>query len=149
MFDLKDLYQEVIVDHNRSPRNFGRIDDPDKVLEGFNPLCGDRLVLYMDLDDEKITDIRFDGNGCAISVASASLMTEAVKGKSLQEAETTFGSFHELLTVADAEADLERFGKLAALAGVRDYPTRIKCATLCWHTLRALLAGDSEPVTTE
>lgn len=149
MFDLKDLYQEVIVDHNRSPRNFGKIENPLKTLEGFNPLCGDRLTLYLNMDDGQISDVRFDGSGCAISVASASLMTEGVKGKSVQEAEVVFTDFHELLTGKHEEIDFGRFGKLAVLAGVRDYPSRVKCATLCWHTLRAALAGDNAPVTTE
>ncbi len=149
MFDLKDLYQEVIVDHNRSPRNFGELDPPRKALEGFNPLCGDRLTLYLNTDGNQISDIKFNGSGCAISIASASLMTEGVKGKSLQEAETVFADFHELLTGADAEIDLTRMGKLAVLAGVRDYPSRVKCATLCWHTLHALMAGDEAPVSTE
>ena len=149
MFDLRDLYQEVIVDHNRSPRNFGELDPPRKALEGFNPLCGDRLTLHLNLDGDQISDIKFSGSGCAISIASASLMTEGVMGKSLQEAETVFADFHELLTGADAEIDLNRMGKLAVLAGVRDYPSRVKCATLCWHTLHALMAGGDAPVSTE
>ena len=149
MFDLKDLYQEVIVDHNRSPRNFGELDPPGRKLEGFNPLCGDRLTLYLIRDGDRISDIKFNGSGCAISIASASLMTEGVKGKSVLEAETVFADFHELLTGADLEVDLTRMGKLAVLAGVRDYPSRVKCATLCWHTLHALLAGDDAPVSTE
>ena len=149
MFDLKDLYQEVIVDHNRSPRNFGKLDNADKTLEGFNPLCGDRLTLYLKLNDNQIDDISFDGNGCAISVASASLMTEAMKGKSVTEAEDIFNEFHDLVTASDTEIDLDSMGKLAALAGVRDYPARVKCATLCWHTLNAAIHGDETPVTTE
>ena len=149
MFDLKDLYQEVIVDHNRSPRNFGELGPTGRKLEGFNPLCGDRLTLYLDQDGDRIADIKFNGSGCAISIASASLMTEGVKGKSVQEAETVFAGFHELLTCADLDIDMTRMGKLAVLAGVRDYPSRVKCATLCWHTLHALLAGDQAPVSTE
>ena len=149
MFDVKDLYQEVIVDHNRNPRNFGKLDPAEKILEGFNPLCGDRLTLYLNQAGDRITDLSFDGHGCAISIASASLMTEGVKGKSLQEAETIFTDFHELLTDSSQAIDLARMGKLAVLAGVRDYPSRVKCATLCWHTLRALLAGDNAPVSTE
>lgn len=147
--DLKELYQEVVVDHNRSPRNFGRIENADRMLEGFNPLCGDRLTLYLNMDDGRISDIRFDGSGCAISVASASLMTEALKGRTVEEAERLFDAFHELLTAKQAAADPERLGKLAALAGVRDYPTRIKCATLCWHTLNSLLHGADKAVSTE
>ena len=148
MFDLKDLYQEIIVDHNRNPRNFGKIDDADKTLEGFNPLCGDRLILYLKMDGDHIKDISFDGSGCAISVASASLMTDAMKGKSINEAESIFNRFHDLVT-KDNEIDLEKMDKLAALAGVREYPTRVKCATLCWHTLNSALHGDNSPVTTE
>ena len=149
MFDLKDLYQEVIVDHNRNPRNYGGIEAADRTLEGFNPLCGDRLTLYLKLDGDRISDISFAGSGCAISVASASLMTEAVKGRSLAEAEQVFSRFHELVTGDHAEVDFDTYGKLAALAGVRDYPSRVKCATLCWHTLHSLLAGEDSPVTTE
>lgn len=149
MFDLKQLYQDVIVDHNRSPRNFGTLDNPDRRLEGFNPLCGDRLTLYVKLAGDTIEDIRFDGSGCAISVASASLMTEAMKGKTIGQAEKIFNDFHHLLTAENASPDLDRFGKLAALAGVRDYPSRIKCASLCWHTLHAVIAGDKTPVSTE
>jgi nitrogen fixation NifU-like protein len=149
MLDLKDLYQEVIVDHNRSPRNFGKLEDADYTLEGFNPLCGDRLTLYIKMEDGRIQDIGFDGSGCAISVASASLMTEALKGKTREEAEQIFNRFHDLLTVDNPDPDLEELGKLAALAGVRDYPTRVKCATLCWHTLHSALEGADTPVTTE
>lgn len=149
MFDLKQLYQDVIVDHNRSPRNFGKLENADRLLEGYNPLCGDRLTLYVKLNGNTINDVRFDGAGCAISVASASLMTEAVKGKTLDEATKIFNDFHHLLTADNAAPDLDRFGKLAALAGVRDYPSRIKCASLCWHTLHAILDGEHKAVSTE
>ena len=149
MFDLKDLYKEVIVDHNRNPRNFGKLEDADRRLEGFNPLCGDRLTLYLKMDGDRIADIRFDGSGCAISVASASLMTEAMKGKTKQEAERIFSDFHHLITGDDGHTDPDKLGKLAALAGVRDYPSRVKCATLCWHTLNSLLHGREAPVSTE
>jgi len=148
MFDIKDLYQEVIVDHNRSPRNFGKLDDADKTLEGFNPLCGDKLTLYLKTDGNTIDDISFDGSGCAISVASASLMTDAMKGKTLQEADDLFNDFHDLITT-DKEADLEELGKLAALAGVKAYPARVKCASLCWHTLHSVIEGSDTPVKTE
>jgi len=148
MFDIKDLYQEIIVDHNRSPRNFGKLDDADKTIEGFNPLCGDKLILYLKTDGQKINDIAFDGSGCAISVASASLMTDAMKGKSLAEAETLFNEFHNLITTDD-EFDSEHLGKLAALAGVKEYPARIKCASLCWHTLHSAIQDDDTPVSTE
>lgn len=148
MFDLKDLYQEVIVDHNRSPRNFGKLPGANKTLEGFNPLCGDKLTLYLKTDGVDIEDISFDGSGCAISVASASLMTEAMKGKTLEEAEKLFNVFHNLITT-DEEADIEKLGKLAALAGVKAYPARVKCASLCWHTLHSVIEGKTTPVHTE
>jgi nitrogen fixation NifU-like protein len=148
MFDIKDLYQEVIVDHNRNPRNFGKLDNADKKLEGFNPLCGDRLTLYLKINDDQIDDITFDGAGCAISVASASLMTDTMKGKSIEEAESIFSEFHDLVTNED-EIDFDKMGKLAVLAGVRNYPTRVKCATLCWHTLNSALHGNETPVSTE
>ncbi len=148
MFDIKDLYQEIIVDHNRSPRNFGKLDDADKTIEGFNPLCGDKLTLYLKTDGQKINDIAFDGSGCAISVASASLMTDAMKGKSLAEAEMLFNEFHNLITTDD-DFDSEHLGKLAALAGVKAYPARVKCASLCWHTLHSAILGDDNPVSTE
>ncbi|MHB8423914.1 MAG: Fe-S cluster assembly sulfur transfer protein SufU [Gammaproteobacteria bacterium] len=137
--DLKDLYQDVIVDHNRSPRNFRRITDASRTLEGFNPLCGDKLTLYLKLDGDRISDLSFEGSGCAISVASASLMTECVKGKTVREAEHLFDYMHDLLTRDNANADLEPLGKLAALSGVRAYPSRVKCASLCWHTLKTTL----------
>ena len=148
MFDIKDLYQEVIVDHNRNPRNFGKLDNANKVLEGFNPLCGDKLTLYIKTKDNRIEDISFDGSGCAISVASASLMTDAMKGKTLDEAETLFNEFHNLIT-GDNEVDTDHLGKLAALAGVKDYPARVKCASLCWHTLHSAIQGEDTPVSTE
>ena len=149
MFDMKDLYQEVIIDHNRSPRNFGKLEDADRTLEGYNPLCGDRLVLYVKLDNDVISKINFDGSGCAISVASASLMTEAMQGKTISEAEAIFNEFHNLITVDGADIDYDSLGKLAAIAGVRDYPTRIKCAILCWHTLHSVITGDEASVSTE
>ena len=149
MFDLKDLYQEVIVDHNRSPRNFGKLEHADKTLEGFNPLCGDKISLYLKLNNNIISDISFDGSGCAISVASASLMTEAMKGKSVDEAESLFDQFHELVTGNEGSVDEDKLGKLAAIAGVRDYPMRVKCATLCWHTLYSALNSDTTTVSTE
>ena len=148
MFDIKDLYQEIIVDHNRNPRNFGTIDNADKVMEGFNPLCGDKLKLYLKTEGQNIADISFDGSGCAISVASASLMTDAMKGKSINDAELLFNSFHELITNENS-ADEKGLGKLAVLAGVKDFPARVKCATLCWHTLHSAITGDKETVSTE
>ena len=148
MFDIKDLYQEIIVDHNRNPRNFGIINDADKVIEGFNPLCGDKLKLYLKTEGQNIADISFDGSGCAISVASASLMTDAMKGKSINDAELLFNSFHNLITNQNG-ADEKSLGKLAVLAGVKDFPARVKCATLCWHTLHSAITGDKETVSTE
>ncbi len=148
--DLLDLYQELIVDHNRSPRNFRQLDQPTQQAEGFNPLCGDRLTVYLALDGEKIEDVSFRGAGCAISVASASLMTEHLKGKSLEEARTLFQDMHAMLTRDSGRSvDTEKMGKLAALSGVSEYPIRVKCATLCWHTLRAALKNDPSPATTE
>jgi len=148
MYDMKDLYQEVIIDHNRSPRNFGKLEDANRTLEGYNPLCGDRLVLYLKLDGDVISAISFDGSGCAISVASASLMTEAMRGKTIAQAEAIFEEFHNLVTADGAEVDFDKLGKLAAIAGVRDYPTRVKCATLCWHTLHSAIHGDATTVST-
>ncbi|TDJ32775.1 MAG: SUF system NifU family Fe-S cluster assembly protein [Gammaproteobacteria bacterium] len=137
--DLYDLYQEVIVDHNRSPRNFGKPEGYNRIAEGFNPLCGDRLTLYLRVDDTgTIEDIAFEGEGCAISVASASLMTECLKGQPVSKAEALFGSFHKLVTGGESEPGVD-LGKLAALAGVREFPSRVKCATLCWHALKSAL----------
>ncbi len=151
MLDLRDLYQEVIVDHNRNPHNFGKLENPDRTVEGFNPLCGDRLNLYVKFSGDQIKDIRFDGSGCAISVASASLMTDALKGKTVAEAEQFFNLFHDQVMneQGDHSGDVEKLGKLAALLGVKDYPARVKCATLCWHTLHSALQGDRQTVTTE
>lgn len=145
--DLRDLYQEVIFDHNRNPRNFRAMDDADRQIDGFNPLCGDRLTLFIKISDGVISDASFQGQGCAISTASASLMTEIVKGKTEEEAEQLFTLFHKMATGEHVEMD--ELGKLAVLAGVCEYPARVKCATLPWHTLDALLKGSDEPVTTE
>ncbi len=139
MFDLKDLYQEIIVDHNRAPRNFREIEDADITAEGYNPLCGDKLTVYIKLDGDVISDVSFQGEGCAISVASASLMTDQLMEKTEAEAEKIFATFHELVTDRDSQIDLEKVGKLGALAGVREFPARVKCATLCWHTLNTAL----------
>jgi len=136
--DLKDLYREVILDHNRSPRNFGRLDPADADATGHNPLCGDRLHLTLRLDGERISDLAFDGQGCAISVASASLMTEAVKGQSREEFSVLYQDMHRLLTEAEFHPTHD-LGKLMALGGVREFPARVKCASLCWHTLDAAL----------
>lgn len=138
--NLGDLYRELIVDHNRSPRNFGRLDPASHEAEGFNPLCGDKLHLYLDVTDDRIADIRFEGSGCAISTASASLMTDAVRGKTTAEADALFARMRALLK-GDDTADSESLGKLAALGGVRAFPSRIKCANLCWHALHEALHG--------
>jgi nitrogen fixation protein NifU and related proteins len=135
--ELTDLYRDVILDHNRRPRNFGTLEQANALAEGFNPLCGDRLTVRLNLADDRIENIRFEGQGCAISTASASLMTEAVKGKTRGEALELFDRVHRLLT--DDAADAEDLGKLAALSGVREYPARVKCASLCWHTLASAL----------
>ena len=149
MSDLRDLYQEVILDHNKHPRNFGEIEGADRHADGYNPLCGDQLAVYLNLDGDRITDVAFLGSGCAISKASASLMTDAVKGRTVAEARELFARFHAMITDdADAAAPAG-VGKLAVLAGVRDYPTRVKCASLAWHTLRAACDDRHEPVSTE
>jgi len=149
MSDLTELYQEVILDHNRRPRNFHAIDHADRTKEGFNPLCGDRLMLYVRLDGDRIADVAFQGTGCAISKASASLMTEALKGKTVEEARTLFDRFHAMIT-SPPESAPDDLGKLSALAGVREFPTRVKCASLAWHTMKAAVhdAGGG-PVSTE
>jgi len=136
--ELNDLYRDVILDHNRQPRNFGDLTPADASVEGFNPMCGDHLTLRLRLNEDTISDIRFEGQGCAISTASASLMTEAVKGRTRDEALKLFDRVHKLLT-DDAAPPAEELGKLAALSGVREYPARVKCASLCWHTLASAL----------
>ena len=146
--DLKELYRDVILDHNRRPRNFGRIEASDSHAEGHNPLCGDRLTVWVRVKDDRIEDIRFEGKGCAISTASASLMTEAVKGKDKATVQSLYGRIHSLLTRQDAVADAS-LGKLAALSGVREFPARVKCASLCWHTLNAALERSVATVSTE
>jgi nitrogen fixation NifU-like protein len=146
--ELADLYRDVIVDHNRRPRNFGRLAGATHSAEGNNPLCGDKLYVFIEMQDDMVRDIRFEGSGCAISTASASMMSEAVKGRSRAEVAALFASVHGMLTRHDAAAD-PCLGKLAALAGVREFPMRVKCASLCWHTLNAALAGTAAPVSTE
>ncbi len=148
--DLKDLYREVILDHNRSPRNFGTLEPADAEAHGHNPLCGDKLHLTVRMDGERLADVRFQGQGCAISVASASLMSEAVRGKSRAEVTSLYEQVHALLTgrqSADALAGAASLGKLVALAGVAEFPVRVKCASLCWHTLEAALAKTRAPAT--
>jgi nitrogen fixation NifU-like protein len=148
MNELRDLYQEVILDHNRRPRNFGALANANREAEGHNPLCGDRVTVHLHVEDDRVQDISFEGTGCAISTASASLMTEAVKGRTVEEARRIFHGFHDLLTKESA-ADLASLGKLAVFSGVREYPMRVKCATLAWHTLQAALDQQDHPVSTE
>jgi len=149
MSGLRELYQEVIFDHNRHPRNFGKLEDANRYAVGHNPLCGDRLTLYLKVENDLIKDLRFEGMGCAISTASASLMTERLKGMTVADAEALFGRFHDLLTNAATDDDTAALGKLTVLLGVREYPARVKCATLAWHTLHAALANQEQAVTTE
>ena len=146
---IRDLYQEVVFDHNRNPRNFRVMEDATRKIEGFNPLCGDRITLYVKVRSGVIEDVSFQGSGCAISTASASLMTEIVRGRTEQEAHHLFEIFHRITTGQDDRANLEELGKLAVLAGVRAYPARVKCATLAWHSLEAALKAGADTVTTE
>lgn len=150
MPDLRDLYQEVILDHSRRPQNYRVIEGATGKAEGFNPLCGDRVTVYLDLGDDRVRDISFQGQGCSISKASASLMTAAVRGKTRAEAEALFDRFHEMVTGAPgAPRDAKALGKLAVFSGIAEFPTRVKCAVLPWHTLRAALASRGGTVTTE
>jgi nitrogen fixation protein NifU and related proteins len=153
MSALRELYQEVIVDHSKHPRNFGVLPNANYQKEGFNPLCGDRLTLYIAEKNGVVEKLNFQGCGCAISTASASLMTIVLQGKTLVEVETIFNDFHQLITQGHNQGHNEelenKLGKLAVLAGVAQYPARVKCATLAWHTLKAALANDPQPVTTE
>ena len=149
MSDVNDLYQEVILDHNRRPHNFRVIDGATARQEGYNPLCGDRLTLYLTVEGDVIKDAAFQGQGCAISKASASLMTDAIKGKTVAEARDLFEHFHAMIT-SDTDTQQEDMGKLSVLAGVREFPTRIKCASLAWHTMKAAVAHETDaPVSTE
>ncbi|MGH8310582.1 MAG: Fe-S cluster assembly sulfur transfer protein SufU [Steroidobacteraceae bacterium] len=148
MMELRDLYRDVILDHNKKPRNFGRLEPSDAHAEGHNPLCGDRLTVSLRMAGDRIEDVRFEGKGCAISTASASLMTEAVKGKDRDAVAALFAKVHGLLTRQDAIAGPE-LGKLASLSGVREFPVRVKCASLCWHTLNAALDHSATAVSTE
>ncbi|MBI4737672.1 MAG: SUF system NifU family Fe-S cluster assembly protein [candidate division NC10 bacterium] len=150
MSDLSDLYQQVILDHYKRPRNFRRLDEANRKAEGHNPLCGDEITVYLHLDGDVIKDISFEGAGCAISKASASMMTAALKGRTRGEAETLFEKFHEMVTGRrDGTADPAGLGKLEVFCGVSEFPVRVKCASLAWHTLRAALEGSGERVSTE
>jgi len=147
--DLRELYQDVIIEHSKRPRNFHPMDSAAHKADGYNPLCGDTVTVYLALDGEVVKDVSFQGHGCAISTAAASVMTEVLKGKTRSQAEQLFQTYHQLVTGRSAEPDLDRLGKLAVFAGVSEFPVRVKCATLCWHTARAALEGREEPVSTE
>ena len=150
MSELRELYQEVIIDHGRHPRNFGVLPNANYYQEGFNPLCGDKIMLYVNENNGVIFDLKFEGCGCAISMASASLMTEYLKGKSKDEIQEIFNVFHHwVMNETDSDRHIEKLGKLAVLGGVREFPSRVKCATLAWHTLKAALEGEKVRVTTE
>lgn len=151
MADLRELYQEVILDHSKRPRNFGELAGANRQAEGYNPLCGDRETVYVRLEGDVLEDVGFRGSGCAISTASASIMTESLKGRTRTEAETLFERFHDLITGSNGESDGPRaeLGKLAVFSGVREFPVRVKCATLPWHTLKAALDGAETTVSTE
>lgn len=148
--ELRDLYQQVILDHNKSPRNFKILESANRTAEGYNPLCGDKINIFLEIENDVIKDISFQGSGCAISKASASLMSTVVKGKPVDEAKKLFEKFHELITGKLNEVDsIEELGKLAVLAGVKEFPIRVKCASLAWHTMINALKKESKPVTTE
>jgi nitrogen fixation NifU-like protein len=148
MPDLRELYQQVILDHHKRPRNFHKLPHANRTAEGFNPLCGDKINLYLEVEGGVVKDIAFEGSGCAISTASASMMTESLKGKTEAEVRSIFNRFHELVTGNGAQ-DTANLGKLAVFSGVRDYPVRVKCAVLCWHTLKAAMDERKETVATE
>jgi len=150
MSELEGLYQEVILDHSRRPRNCHAMKDPDRHADGYNPLCGDRFTIYLKLKDDRIADISFQGTGCAISTASASILTEILKGKTRAQAEALFDTFHDLVTgKTHGQGETPALGKLAAFSGVCEFPVRVKCATLVWHTLRSALNGVKQTATTE
>lgn len=149
MSDLRELYQEVILDHNKRPRNFHKLEEANRQAVGYNPLCGDKLTVYLQVEDDVIRDISFQGSGCAISKASASMMTAALKGKTVVESERLFHSFHGMVTGDDAAGEPDSLGKLRVFSGVREFPARVKCASLAWHTLHAALRGAEDSVSTE
>ncbi len=149
MSDLSDLYQVILLEHNSKPRNYRKVEDANRTADGYNPLCGDQITLYLKVEDDVITDVGFQGVGCAISRASASMMTQSIKGQSVAQAEQVFDQFRKMLTDPDAEVDYEELGDLEMLSGVSEFPTRIKCAILAWHTMKAALDGKGEAATTE
>jgi len=150
MSDLSDMYQEVILDHNKSPRNFKLLENPTHQLEGYNPLCGDKITIFLNIKDGVIKDVSFTGSGCAISKASASMMTDKLKDLTIAEAEALFNKVHQMLTgKTDIKSNITELGNLAALSGICKFPTRVKCATLAWHTLRSAIKGGDKSVSTE
>jgi nitrogen fixation protein NifU and related proteins len=150
MSDLRELYQELIIDHSKRPRNFRALEGASRKSEGYNPLCGDKITVFLELENDRVKNVGFQGSGCAISTASASVMTESVKGKTLADAEQLFEVFHQLVTgKPPAAGKTPEVGKLAAFSGVSEFPARVKCATLAWHTLHAALQGEGETVSTE
>lgn len=149
MADLRDLYQEVILEHSKAPRNYRELAVANQHAEGYNPLCGDHFTVYLQVEGDAIRDISFQGSGCAISKASASMMTQALKGKSKEEARKLFDRFHKLVTTGETNGDRPELGKLAVFSGVSEFPVRVKCATLAWHTLQAALEGKQSTVSTE
>jgi nitrogen fixation NifU-like protein len=149
MAELRDLYQELILEHSKAPRNYRELAGANQHAEGYNPLCGDHFTIYLSVDGDSIRDITFQGSGCAISKASASMMTQALKGKSKAEAQKLFERFHKLVTTGEANGDRPELGKLAVFSGVSEFPVRVKCATLAWHTLQAALEGKQNTVSTE
>lgn len=149
MSGLSDLYQEILLEHNSKPRNFREVEAANKTSEGYNPLCGDQITLYLRVVDGVIDDVGFQGVGCAISRASASMMTQSIKGESVEKAQEIFDAFHHMITKPGAELDYAALGDLETLSGVNEYPTRIKCAILAWHTMKAALTGEAGSITTE
>jgi nitrogen fixation NifU-like protein len=150
MSDLRELYQELIIDHSKRPRNFKVLETANRKLEGYNPLCGDKITLFLELEHDRVKNVSFQGSGCAISTASASVLTESVKGKTLAEVQALFEVFHEMVMgKPPAAGNVPELGKLAVFSGVSEFPARVKCATLAWHTLHAALQGTGETVSTE
>ena len=149
MSGLSDLYQEILLEHNSKPRNFRKVEEANQTSEGYNPLCGDQITLYLKVVDGVIDDVGFQGSGCAISRASASMMTQSIKGQSVERAQEIFDAFHHMITEPGSELDYDTLGDLETLSGINEYPTRIKCAVLAWHTMKAALAGESNEVTTD
>lgn len=149
MSDLRELYQELILDHSKKPRNFGKMEEPTRTANGYNPLCGDKLTLFLKIENGVVADVKFSGSGCAISTASASMMTQQIKGKTLEEAQVLFENFHNMLTGKSSPETEQKLGKLAVFSGVNEFPMRVKCATLCWHTLHAAMEQEGATVSTE